>query len=392
VDAEAEEQRSVHLRPRDGTEQRTTAVELFFDLVYAFALTQLAQLVLGGDLSLRSIAQAAFLLLVVWWAWIYTTWWVNWFDPASVQVRLVVAFVAMGSLLVSTAIPDAFGVDAWLFAASYVVMQVGRNCAALWLLPAGHRLRLVFGRIVAWSLVSAVLWLGGAAVHEPARLVLWGTALFLDLVAPALGYRTPGLGRSQTADWDVDGGHFAERFQSFVIIALGETIVETGATGSRQGMTAVTVLAVAISFVTIVALWWLYFSEMADGSRRALAEADDPGSLARDAYTYLHLPIIAGVIMVAIGDDLLVGDPGAHLSFTAAVITVGGPALYLLGETSVRLRMIGSVSPKRLTAIVALALVGGLAAFASTLAVAIALAVVLVILCIAEYEPQPSSA
>jgi low temperature requirement protein LtrA len=392
VDAEAEERRSVHLRPRDGTEQRTTAVELFFDLVYAFALTQLAQLVLDGHLSLRSLAQAAFLLLVVWWAWIYTTWWVNWFDPASVKVRLVVAFVAMGSLLVSTAIPDAFGVDAWLFAGSYVVMQVGRNCSALLLLPAGHRLRPVFERILAWSLLCAVLWLGGAAAHGTARAALWGIALVLDLAAPALGYRTPRLGRSQTVDWDVDGGHFAERFQSFVIIALGETIVATGATGSRHGMTTVTVLAVAISFVTIVALWWLYFSEMADGSRRALAESDDPGGLARDAYTYLHLPIIAGVIMVAIGDDLLVGDPSARLSLAGAVITVGGPALYLLGETSVRLRMIGSVSRKRLTTVVALALVGALAAFAGALAVAIALAVILVILCIAEYEPQPSSA
>jgi low temperature requirement protein LtrA len=339
----------LHLRTRDGAEERTTAVELFFDLVCAFALIQLARLVLAADLSAGSTRRRGKLV-----------------RPRLGPGSLVVAFAAMASLLMSTAIPGAFGPDAWLFAASYVVLQVGRNCAAL-PSPPGHRLPPVFGRVVAWSLFSAGPWLAGAGVHGTARLLLWGTALAVDLAAPALGYRTPGPGRSRTDDCDVDGGHFAERSQSFVLIALGESNVETGTSGGDGTLTSPSALGVAISFVTIATLWWLYFGQVAEGSRRNLAESDDPGRLARDTYTYLHLPIVVGAIMLGIGDDLLVADPGGHLSLTGAVITVSGPAVYLLGETSVRRRMTDSVSVKRLIVVVTLALLAVLAGFASAL-------------------------
>src|SRR5262249_49471714 len=148
-----------HLRRRDGSRQETTPTELFFDLVYVFAVTQISHLVIDAELSRASIAQAAFLLLVVWWAWIYTTWMVNWFDPDSTKVRLILAGVTLTSLLMSAAIPKAFGEEAWLFAGAYVVMQVGRNLAALALLERDHHLRLVFARLVAWSCASAVLWI-----------------------------------------------------------------------------------------------------------------------------------------------------------------------------------------------------------------------------------------
>src|SRR5450755_1591189 len=149
---------SQHLRPRDGTAQPVTAVELFFDLVYVFAVTQLSHLVIDHRLSAASIAQAAFLLLVVWWAWIYTTWMVNWFDPGSVPVRLVLVAVGLASLLMSAAIPKAFSTSAPLFAIAYVVLQVGRNLAGALLLDRAHSLRLTFERIVAWSGASGVLW------------------------------------------------------------------------------------------------------------------------------------------------------------------------------------------------------------------------------------------
>ncbi len=132
---------SRHLRPRDGREQPTTTVELFFDLVYVFAVTQLSHLVLSGNLSLTSVARTAFLLLVIWWAWIYTTWMVNWFDPRSGPVRLVIVSASLASLLMSTAIPDAFGSQAPLFAGAYVALQVGRNAAGMVLLHRGHNLR-----------------------------------------------------------------------------------------------------------------------------------------------------------------------------------------------------------------------------------------------------------
>ncbi len=186
-----------HLRPRDGTEQATTAVELFFDLVYVFAVTQLSHLLIG-ELSWAGAARTAFLLLVIWWAWIYTTWMVNWFDPASTPVRVVLIGVALASLLMAAAVPEAFGRHAGLFAGAYVTLQVGRNMAGALLLTRGHPLRAVFERIVAWSLLAGALWIGGAFLDGDARLLLWVPALVVELVAPLVGYRTPGRGASRT--------------------------------------------------------------------------------------------------------------------------------------------------------------------------------------------------
>jgi low temperature requirement protein LtrA len=369
---------------RDGSRQETTPTELFFDLVYVFAVTQISHLVIDAELSRASIAQAAFLLLVVWWAWVYATWLVNWFDPDSTRVRLIVAFVTLISLLMSAAIPTAFGSEAWLFAGAYVAMQVGRNFAALSLIEPGHHLRPGFRRLTAWSLFSAPLWLAGAAFGEAARPWLWGAALALDLVAPLVGYATPGLGRSVTNDWDVEGGHFAERFQSFVIIALGESIVVTGATASSRGLTASSVLALGLAFFVTGTLFWLYFGEMARGSMRTIAESEDPGSLARDAYTYLHLPIIAGIIMVAIADDLLVAHPSEHLTTAGVVMATIGPAVYLLGESAVRLRMIGKLARKRLVAVGALVVLALLGGQMSALVLTICVAVVLALLALWE--------
>jgi low temperature requirement protein LtrA len=340
--------------------------------------------VIDADLSRASIAQAAFLLLVVWWAWVYTTWMVNWFDPGSTKVRLVLACVTLASLLMSAAIPTAFGSEAWLFAGAYVVMQVGRNVGAMALLERDHRLRRVFERLVAWSCASAVLWIAGAVADESARPWIWGAALAIELLAPLVGYLTPGLGRSLTTDWDVEGVHFAERFQSFVIIALGESIVITGATASSRGLTAAGVLALAVAFFITGLLFWLYFGEVAENSMSDIAAADDPGSLARDAYTYLHLPIIAGIIMVAVADDLLVAHPGDHLTTAGVVMASAGPAVYLLGESAVRLRMIGRVSPKRIVCVVALAVLGLLGAGVSALVLSGCVAAVLAILAMSE--------
>ncbi len=349
-----------HLRPRDGRDQPTTAVELLFDLVYAFAVTQISHLLIE-NLTFAGAAHAAFLLVVVWWAWIYTTWMANWFDPASARVRLIVVGAAMASLLMAAAIPVAFTSQPVLFAGAYVALQVGRNVAARELLESDHSLRVVFDRIVAWSVASGALWLAGAFGSESLRFVFWGPALTLDLLAPIVGYWTPGRGSSKTMDYPVDGGHFAERFQSFIIIVLGESIVVTGATASARGLNAITVLGLAVAFAITGGLWWLYFGAVAGNSRRRLAQSDDPARLARDAYSYLHLPIVAGVIMVAVGDDLLLAAPRHALSAGGVAALAGGAAIYLAGEILFRVRMIGSVPRKRVIAVVALCAAGSVA-------------------------------
>jgi low temperature requirement protein LtrA len=372
-----------HLRPRDRGEHPTTPVELFFDLIYVFAVTQLSHYLLG-DLSVAGVARTLFLLVVVWWAWVYTTWMVNWFDPTSGAVRLVLVGGALASLLMAAALPGALSDHGGLFAGAYVALQVGRNVAGAVLLERVHPLRRIFERLVAWSLGSGVLWIAGALVSPSARLAVWGAALAVDLIAPLLGYWTPGLGRSATADYAVEGGHFAERFQAFIIIALGESIVVTGATASNAGLSTSVVLALGVAFLGTGALWWLYFGEVAAHSRRDLAGAEDPGRLARDAYTYGHLPIVAGIIGVAVADDLLLAHPGHALSTAGAAMTLGGPALYLLCDGLFRLRMIGSVNPKRVLAVAALAALGLPAAHVSALGLSALVAGVLTALALWE--------
>ena len=177
-----------HLRPRgDGATQPITTVELFFDLVYVFAITQLSDLILN-DLSLAGVAHAAFLLVIVWWAWIYTTWMANWFDPTSPVVGAVLTTVMLGSLLMAAALPEAFGEHGVLFATSYVALQVGRNVAAASLLTRIHPLRDVFERLVGWSAVSGLLWLAGSAFEGDQRLLLWIPAMALDFMAPIASY------------------------------------------------------------------------------------------------------------------------------------------------------------------------------------------------------------
>jgi low temperature requirement protein LtrA len=376
-----------HLRPRgDGVHQPTTTVELFFDLVYVFAITQLSHLILD-DLSVAGLARAAFLLVIVWWAWIYTTWMVNWFDPASATVRAVLTGVMLASLLMAAALPEAFGERGALFAASYVALQVGRNVAAASLLARDHPLRDVFERLVAWSAVSGLLWLAGAALDGDQRLLLWIPAVVLDLCAPYAGYWLPRRGRGVTTDWDIEGGHFTERCELFIIIALGESIVVTGATAADAGLTSTVVLCLGVAFVETAALWWLYFGAMAERTRLVMTTCEDPGRLARDAYTYLHVPIVAGIIAVAVGDDLLIDEPGHALHGVGLAVVLGGPVLYLVGENLFRLRVTGAGNGKRLAVaglLVALAPVG---AHVSALLLSTLVAALLTALALWELRP-----
>jgi low temperature requirement protein LtrA len=366
-----------HLRPRTtGARQPTTAIELFFDLVYVFAVTQLADLILG-DLTLGGLATATFLLLVVWWAWIYTTWMANWFDPASPHVRAVLTAVMLCSLLLAAALPGALTDHGMLFAGSYVALQVGRNIAAASLLARGHPLREIFGRLVVWSAVSGALWLLGGALEPDDRLPLWGAALAVDLVAPLAGYWLPGRGRAATSDYDIEMGHFAERCQGFIFIAIGESIVVTGSTAAAAGLTTTVVLCLVVAFVEAAALWWLYFGAGPAAPRVADTTASHPGSLARDAYTYLQLPIVAGIIATAVGDELLILHPHQHVHGVALVVILGGPALYLAADCAFRRRLSGRTNTRRLATAAVLLLLAPFAGEASVLMLSVLVAALL---------------
>jgi low temperature requirement protein LtrA len=381
--------RSRHIRDRTRGHGSATNVELFFDLVYVFAITQLSHLLIG-HLDAEGAARTLFLLVVVWWAWNYTTWMVNWFDPGSLQVRLLLIAGMLASLVMAAAIPVAFTTGGIIFAAGYVALQCGRNLVGLLLLERDDALRRTFARLLAWSLASGVFWIAGGLVDESARPVLWIVALAIDLAGPFAGYRTPGLGRSETSDWTIDGTLFAERFQLFIIIALGESIVVTGASSTEAGLDLQTVAALAVAFVGTASLWWLYFETVAVHSQRDIARHEDPGRIARDAYTYLHVPIVAGIILSAVGDELLLLHPLDELDGVGIAVTLGGPALYLLGELLVRLRMIGRWSVRRSVVIAALAVLVLPALVLPAIAVAGLATAVLVALAAWEYEGRPA--
>jgi low temperature requirement protein LtrA len=382
--------RPPHLRPRGiDDEQPVTAVELLFDLVFVFAVTQLSHLVLD-DLTVTGLLHAGFLLLVVWWGWINTTWLANWLDPASTRVRLVLLAAALASLLLAAAIPRALEDHGLLFAAAYVALQSGRNLAATGLAPADHHLRLTFSRLLFWSAVAGVLWIAGGLVDPDQRLVVWGAALTVELLAPIIGYPTPRLGRSHTDDYDIEGGHFAERCQGFVIIALGESIVVAGATAANAGLTTARLVALTLAFLATATLWWLYFDATAANSREDILASEQAGRLARDAFTYLHIPIVAGIIAVAVGDNLLLAHPTQPLRGVGAATILGGPALFLLGESLFRLRMVGSVAVRRLACVAALALTAVISAQISSFGlVAIATALLVALALSEQYVPGP---
>jgi low temperature requirement protein LtrA len=338
------------LRNRDaGDEQRVTWLELFFDLVFVFAITQLSHYLLE-HLTMAGAAETLLLLLVVWWAWGYTTWMTNWWNPESPTVRLVLIVVMLASLLLSIAIPEAFGDRAVLFAASYAALQIVRNLFAAATAAPGSALRATFARILAWSLAVGVVWVVGATLDDSARVAVWLVALAIDYAGPYARYWTPGLGRSRASDWAIEGSHFAERYQLFVIIALGESIVVTGITASSHPLDATRGVAIAVSFIGSAALWWLYFDYVARIAPLRLIHAAEPGRLARDAYTYLHLPIVAGIVVAAVGDELVIAHPGERLDTPELAALAGGPALYLLGHVGFRWRMTGSPSGRRLAA------------------------------------------
>jgi low temperature requirement protein LtrA len=335
-------------RDRSGDrDQRATALELFYDLVFVFAITQISHLLLT-HLDWTGAGQSAVIVLVVWWAWNYTTWVTNELDPDSRAVIVLMLCLMLASLLMAAAIPAAFGSRALLFAGSYVAIQVGRHAFLTFAAAgAGTPERERAGRILTWFVAAGVLWIAGALAGGPGRTVLWLVALSIDYAAPLVTFWVPGRRRLTGRAWDVETGHFAERFQLFVIIALGESIVAIGATTSALTLDAGRLAAFGVAFVGAAALWWLYFGGVAELGEQRLARAADRTLAARDAYTYLHVVMVAGVIVSAVGDEIVIGRPTATLSGAQVAAVAAGPALYLGAHALFRLRMAGSLSGRR---------------------------------------------
>ncbi len=315
----------------EGGHHRVTYVELFFDLVFVFAVTQISHTLLKHFTPI-GVVETAVLFVAMWWAWVFTSWITNWLDPERTPVRICLFLLMLAGLVLSTSIPKAFGDRGLAFGIAFAAFQVGRTLFTLWSIPSSDRgLKRNFQRITIWLLVSGVLWVAGGFAEGHTRLLIWIAALAIESVSAVARFWVPGLGASSVQDWSVEGGHMAERCALFIIIALGESILVTGATFAELAWTPTTVGAFLAAFVGSLAMWWIYFHKGAEAGAHNISRAEDPGRLARLAYTYLHMPIVAGIIVVAVGDELVLAHPDGHSDLKTVLSLVGGPLLFLAG-------------------------------------------------------------
>ena len=343
---------------------RVTYVELFFDLVFVFAVTQISHTLLAHFTPLGAL-QVTLLFLAVWWVWVFTSWITNWLDPEKTPVRLLLFAMMLGGLVLSTSIPAAFEARGLWFAIAYAAMQVGKT-VFLWVStpPSRPRARMNAIRIAAWLSVSAVFWIAGGLAEGQSRLVLWAIALVIEYISPAVRFWIPRYGASSVADWMIEGGHMAERCALFIIIALGESIVVIGATFAELTWTTENVLAFVSAFVGSLAMWWIYFHIGAEAGSEQISKSSEPGRLARLAYTYLHMPIVAGIIVSAVADELVLKHPGGHSDLKTVISAIGGPLLFLFGTILFKYSFRGFLQLSHGGGIIAL---GVLAWFASEL-------------------------
>ncbi len=334
---------STHVSARSGAEEeRVTPLELFFDLVFVFAITQVTQLV-SDDPTWAGVVRGLLLLALLWWAWAAYAWLTNTVNPEEGIVRLVM-FGAMAAMLVaSLAVPEAFDSNALIFAIAYGAVRV----AHLGLYALAGRgdpdLLGAVARLAASSLVATGLLVFASALDGKQQAGVWAIAVAIDLAGPLFG---GGRG------WRLSAGHFAERHALIIIVALGESIVALGLGAAGLDLDAGLIAAAVLGTAMAAALWWAYFDVVAIVAERRLRSAEGAAQarLARDSYSYLHLPMIAGIIFFAVGVKKTLGHVGDPLATVPAVALCGGVALYLLAHVAFRLRNVGSLNRQRLVA------------------------------------------
>lgn len=336
--------RHSHLRDaREHADHRVGAMELFFDLVFVFAVTQLSHYLLEHH-TVMGVLQTAVMFLAVWWAWMYTAWATNWLDPEQTPVRLMLSVIMLTSLVLSSAIGGAFGPYGLPFALAYVAIQIGRTAYTAWAKGEWQRgASKNMTRATLYFVAAAPLWIAGGLDADPMRRLLWwAAALAVEYVGPMTFFALPGLGRSTPAEWNIAGAHMAERSALFIIISLGEGILVTGATFAGLKPSGPTILAFLSAFVASVAMWWIYFDVGARRGSEVIEHHARPGVMGRTAYTYGHLPIVAGIIVLAVADEQVLAHPSGHSEPFLLASLLGGALLFIGGVMTFK-RLTGAV-------------------------------------------------
>jgi low temperature requirement protein LtrA len=313
-------------------EHRVTPLELFFDLVFVYAITQVTQL-MSHDPTWRGVGRGLLVLAVLWWAWTGYAWLTNTLEPEKGRVRAGMFGAMAAMLVVALAVPHAFGADAVLFGVAYLIVRL---LHLLLYAIAGKRDPDLLGAVLRFTpsaTVAPAIILVGGFVHGPTQVALWIVALAVDYLGALIG---------RGAGWRVSPAHFAERHGLIVMIALGESIIAIGVGSRGVSLTPGIISAAVLGIVTIAALWWAYFDVMAVLAQRQLSETSGAtqARLARDYYSYLHLPMIAGIVLFALGLKRTIEQVDEPLAMIPAIALCGGLSLYFLTHVGLRIRMV----------------------------------------------------
>jgi low temperature requirement protein LtrA len=351
-------------------EQEVTALELFFDLVFVFAITQVTGFV-SGDPTWTRLVEGLAILAALWWAWESYVWLGNTAGSDEGAVR-VVLLSAMGAMLIaSLAVPRAFGDDGVIFGVAFLTVRLLHLGAYAIVSRDDPDLRFVVVRMATTMLPASALLVVAGALDGTAQALLWVAALTLDY---------GGLIARGTEGWRVVAGHFAERHGLVIIIALGESIVALGVGAEGLGLDAGIIAGALLGVAVAAALWWAYFDFVALVAERVLREAPpaEQVRIARDSYTYLHLPMVTGIVLFALGTKKTLAHVGDELEAVPAVALCGGVALYLVALSALKRRNIGSFNRPRLAAAALLAV---LAPIATVVPALLALGLVAMVAC-----------
>ncbi|MFG3704922.1 low temperature requirement protein A [Micromonospora sp. NPDC047670] len=374
------DQRGEQLLRPEVSSTRATFLELFFDLVFVFALTRVSlRLVDGAGDSAAGLAaeivRTGVLFLALWLLWTITVWVTSRYEPERSVIQFVVVGSMFGAMVMAVALPGAFEERALPFVLAYLAVMIGRPSVVAVALRR-HPRRTVPLRLAAWAALGAVPWLAGVFAPEQLRLPLWVLALAVDGTGLVLGWPLPRLGPARASGWLIAGEHLADRYQQIFLISLGESILVIGLTYSGMAFTADRAGAFTIAFLTTALLWRIYFHRAGHLLAEALRVARSPGRLGASVAA-THLVVVVGVLSTAVGYELVIAHPYGRIDPTWLFFVVGGPAIFLVGRARFEYEIFGRVSWSRSGGLLALLLLAPALVLGSPMAAQAVVAVVL---------------
>jgi low temperature requirement protein LtrA len=343
--------RAVPLRRGEAPPQ-PTFLELFFDLALVFALFQVSRTLLQ-HLNWTGGFHDLVLYVAVWRIWFMTTWITNRLDQDYWPVQLMVILTLTGGLILAVAVPGAFGHDGLIFAGVNVGIRLGQHLFVAFILRGHEMQRIAVGALV-WTGVSAPAWIAGGLTHGAVRGALWALGVAIDYLAMSINFRIPGQARTHATEAPVAAEHLAERYRQIFIIALGELIVASALTLSGEGFRRDRTAAFLSTVATTVLLWRIYIHRSGRLLSAAFAARPVSPQMARWA-GHAHLAMVAGLVVTAVGDGLVILHPSARTPLTWAAVILGGPAVFLVARAGSEYLVFARVSPDRILGVLALA-------------------------------------